>query len=99
MRRAKLPAGGLAAMALARMPSHRRGDEGGDDIIPPPIYKGGIMCPGWGGDNHNKQGGGDTSVDPTRAVGPYGGAASVRPRDETKRGLDDPDRIEMRSRR
>jgi hypothetical protein len=48
MRRAKLPAGGLAAMALARMPSHRRGDEGGDDIIPPPLYKGGIMCPGGG---------------------------------------------------
>ena len=49
MTRPAVPVGGLAARALARMPSHRRGDEGGDDIIPPPPIKGGIMCPvvGW----------------------------------------------------
>lgn len=99
MRRAKLPAGGLAAMALARMPSHRRGDEGGDDIIPPPPYKRGDNVPWEGVDNTHGQGGGAASVDPTRAVGPYGGAALVRPRDETRRGTDDPSGIEMRNRR
>lgn len=45
MRRPVMRAGGLAAMALARMPSHRRGDEGGDDIIPPPPYKRGDNVP------------------------------------------------------
>lgn len=99
MPRPAIPVGGLAARALARMSSQRREGMAGDDIIPPPLYKGGIMCPGGGGDNHTTQGGGDTSVDPTRAIGPYGGAASVRPRDETKRGLDDPAPIETRNRR
>lgn len=62
------------------------------------------MCPGWRGDNDAEalfppegKGGGDAYADPTRAVGPYGGVALVRPRDETKRGLDDPARIETRS--
>lgn len=57
------------------------------------------MCPWEGVDNTHGQGGGAASVDPTRAVGPYGGAALVRPRDETRRGTDDPSGIEMRNRR
>lgn len=86
MRRAKLPAGGLAAMALARMPSHRRGDEGGDDIIPPPIYKGGIMWPEGGVEHSHIRTGGDTSVDPTPNEVRPRSARQWWPGDETKRG-------------
>lgn len=84
MRRAKLPAGGLAAMALARMPSHRRGDEGGDDIIPPPPIKGGIMCPVVGVETNTKGHGGDALADPTPTRGRHRTLRQWGPDDETK---------------
>ena len=68
----------------------------GDDIIPPPLYKGGIMWPEGGVEHTRRRTGGDTSVDPTPTIG-RPRTALVGPGDETRWGADDPTRIETRS--
>ena len=62
------------------------GETPGDDIIPPPLYKGGIMWPEGGVEHSHIRTGGDTSVDPTPNEVRPRSARQWWPGDETKRG-------------
>ena len=60
------------------------GEAPGDDIIPPPPIKGGIMCPVVGVKTNTKGHGGDASADPTPTKGRHRTLRQWGPDDEAK---------------